>query len=582
MYISNFLGQNAPLVATSYVAGEAVAKGQIAVLGADGMVYYALDPSVSGANMRPVVNTSAQSFPAVVVNTSLGSAPLAGTSQMVLASCVLSNGNFVLAWQDYASGNVELQILSPLGVAVAGPTVVAAGQGNTDGNSVQLQAIPGGGFFIVFASLLSSTYYVRFAAYANTGAVAIAPTTVDTFVTGGNYGVLSIGAALLSNGSIAIAYAQYGNTAAASIARYAVLSSTGAVVSAAATLAANSTAVSATGPAVVPLIAVAALSGGGFVVHYQLWQVGAYFQRFNSTGVLQGAATQVLASSAGSLWLYAIGLTGGGFALAVFPGVAAKTYVYLYNATGVAQGSAAVTASASNNVCTFQFAAMPDGTLVYAVTFQASGTAGQAQTIQVGRVTAAAALVGGTPITLTPTAKSYGNAASYVSIVPLPDGTVFLTYPDNTSGLMACATINAGFTGLQIQPTTIGNTSSNNPAAVANCPALVLTNPIKATSPIIMVPFAALQTGSQVNFGFLCFIQSMQQFTPIGVFVAAALQGAATSIQYTGAAPLATGFIQPYNVNAQGNSPPGVKMSIVGNMAALSGTQAPAMQRAIS
>ena len=210
MYISNFLGANAPLVTSSYVAGEAVQKGQVAVVGADGLAYYALDPSQPGANIRPIANTTVQYFPEIALSSTIGTTILtsAGNQATIMASAVLSNGDFVLGWQDATSGNVEFEIFGPLGAAVTGVTAVSAGQG-TAGNQVQLVAIPTGGFFIVFGAIVASTSYVKFASYTNQGIAVIPPTTVDSAVTTGSYGMLGIDAALLSCGNPGTQHRRY-------------------------------------------------------------------------------------------------------------------------------------------------------------------------------------------------------------------------------------------------------------------------------------------------------------------------------------------------------------------------------------
>jgi hypothetical protein len=411
-YLSDFLGGPQGTASASFTAGETVTAGQLAVIGADGLTYFGLDPNGPNAAMRPIAQIVAQNFPVTQPFTTVGSADYAGSfpySQARIDTAVLNNGNFVIVWQDASTNNIVFQVFTGLGVSVAGPTTVGAGQNASDAWA-SVTAIPSGGFIIAWVSLITTVYGVKFATYSNTGAAVIVTTAVDSETTNG-YSSLFV--SILTNGSFAFCYYTLwtaSGASATSTAYYSVYSSAGALVIGSTVLGANTVGSSNGGN----LVTTCTLSGGGYVAVYALFVSGnnwaISFQRFNNTGILQGSITSVVASVMIPV-LYATALTGGGFMLTVISEATNQSTVYSYTATGTLNTSTLLSASV---VTMFAGTATADGGYAYVM---ATGTP---STLTSGKLSATGAVLG-SALTLTTNAL-VGSGGASTSLTQLSTG----------------------------------------------------------------------------------------------------------------------------------------------------------------
>jgi hypothetical protein len=109
----------------------------------------------------------------------------------------LSTGNLLVTWVAAASGNITFAIIDiNLAVIKSATTIEAANQQNYDS-----LALSGGGFAVSY--LKQGTVTERLAIYDNTGAVASAAATIQTWT--GTPGPVTVKLAQLSNGNIVIA-----------------------------------------------------------------------------------------------------------------------------------------------------------------------------------------------------------------------------------------------------------------------------------------------------------------------------------------------------------------------------------------
>jgi hypothetical protein len=552
MYISNFLGQNVPLIASgSYVAGEAVVPGQIAVIGADGLAYYAQDPLSSPyamTNMRPISAVATQNFP-LLQNSTVAAQGNFGFQRTTM--CKLSNGSIAVLFAN-ASNQLYVTLFTPTG-AVAVPAFFVGNVYMVYGFP-SITALTGGGFVVAW-SLSGGTGAnpPQFAIYSNAGAVVTATTAFDPLMVY-CYG---IEVCALSTGGFAVAY--HGGTVAGggiTQPKYAVYTVTGAVTLASTVLAQNT---SYTMPANVGGVAIFALPGAvGFVVGYLNMQSatngGLYFQRISNVGVLQGAAGTISAgmaiTSVSSLTeiLYGVALTGGGFA---FEYHVTNANVSIWSSTGVQQGATVTFTTGTAAQCS-HMAATSDGGLAVMV-----GTNAPATTVV--KYSATGVSVGSVIL-------SAVTSGSTLQMAVLADNTLLCLWNDagSTYGI---AILNSAATAVVSQ------------GAIASSTAITASYVTRLTP--VQVPNAS--TPSAVTYAFLDVYNSnlalmvtttaIQKYTPVGVYAAAAAQGATVSVQYTGVATLASGFLQPYTINAQSNSPPGQKMNVVGNSCQMVGIQ---------
>ncbi|MYM70539.1 hypothetical protein GTP45_27555 [Pseudoduganella sp. FT55W] len=539
-----------PVYYTTVTVGEDVQQGQIAVLGEDNLAYYGADPAVPANSVRPIVNLTP------IINAILMPAParptdtngINSTNQSsswgglnCIAGAALSNGNYVVAWQ-LNSGNfpVQFAIFNNAGQQQgAVVTVDGAAATGTTAFCVSIAALTGGGFALAFGRTVAP--WVQYGVYDNNGAVVKALTAVNAAITGVGGGGTQIYALALSNGGFALAYM---NTS-VPVTAYAVYDATGTVVKA-------NTALAGGGNGFVQGAAFSAAQGGGFVIAYSTQTNGTMVQKFKNDGTAVAAAA---ATGGGNSNYSAVTPNGnaGGFAVASL--VSANLTVTLYNTNGI-QAAAPASAGAVSTGATYpRIVGLANGDV--AVAMMGSGTN---ITLAFHSGTTGKVLKSYTyaqiPLTYNSNAdvSLYATKAGGLSLIGMLSG-----------GSLQCAfdanyNLAAPYVALPTPYVPYGNT----PPVF-----FPLVNPVKASADLAVL-------AGQTNTGGLFVGQIMPympRFIPLGVYTNNAAKGQTAQVQYTGSISLAVGFQAPYNVDAQSQTPPGQRMSIVGNSVIMNGMQ---------
>lgn len=534
-------GSNGLQAASTVVTvGEAVQQGQLAVIGADNLAYYAVDPATISASLRPVLNPAPITNGLQIPVTQLAASAILGTTDPTMAGCVLGNGNYVLAWQTTTS--LQFGIYSSTGALQGAIQTVGTPAGNYKG--LYAAALTSGGFALSFND---ATANPKYAVFDNAGNVVKALSTVEAI----GVSPISLHMVALTGGGFVIGYFN-GTTFSF---RYAVFDNTGAVVKAGSQVVAG-TAISNYSQSV----SVAALAGGGFVVTCATTNgtnSNVQFGRYNAAGVLQGAVTSAgTNTSTSGGFIRTAGLTGGGFAILI-NGTGVGCVASIWNAAGVQQGAnitlsaTAVAIYPSND----DVVALPNGNAA----FVCSG---------VGSGDKAVAYVNGTNGALVASllgSQTGGTLGSSIGVTALSTNGIAIASPG------VVTTVDANCNLIAATPVAGMTAGTYNNSVV-----LQVTNPLRASAVTFVVATSGANVWQTIVNAFV------QKYTPIGVFTASAAQGQAAPVQYIGNATLATAFQQPYAINAQGNSPPGQKMNIVGNSAILYGIQAPSAQTQIN
>ncbi|WP_394779088.1 hypothetical protein [Undibacterium sp.] len=541
--LSDFLTNNSsfsgiPTASTSLVTGEAVQQGDMLTLGADSLAYFATDPSLAGATLRPLSQAAAifngNQIPPVVLSAAI-------PQSQGLSAGKLTSGNYVVAWEAVGSPyNVQFAIVNAQGVLQGAVTTVDAANNGTGARAqINVLALSGGGFVIAYQNVSG---FPRFAIYDNNGAVVAAPQSVETT----EVAAYSVCLAQLSNGGFIIAFVSQTVTP-TYLVRYATFSAAGVAAVALTTI---ETSTAANFSQQVENVSIVGLSGGGFVVAYTLYVSSgttgtAYFQRFNSAGVLQGARTQIGVSSATTgVSCHVTALTTGFAAIAYGGGISAS--INIYNALGALQGSridfdAVATFEA---VCVVALAS--DGCLVAWI--------GASTTLKVARYTSAAVLVAGSNQTLDSTATGPLNAAV------LSDGGICIAHVRGTSPGFARLDSNYNLAG-----SVVSLSIATSPIGVRVIP---LSHPLSPSANTFAVIY-----GGSLGLGFTNINALVQKMTFVGVAKAAAAISTSVPVQYLGLGNLRLTLLQPVAVNFQGNTPPGMKASMVGNSILMNGFQ---------
>src|SRR5471030_1764304 len=201
MFLSDFLS-SANTASTSFTAGEAVAAGQVAVLGADGFGYYAVDPATPFALARPIFNATAQQNLLMAALSAPFSGVAGWTNANPLAMAILTNGNTMVAWSN--GTNILFGIYSPAGVLQGSATTVAGSTVSTLGAYVCACALSGGGFAICWYAPNGTSATPSFAIFNNAGGVVTGVTVVDASAVGGPVAI-GISITALTGGGFVVA-----------------------------------------------------------------------------------------------------------------------------------------------------------------------------------------------------------------------------------------------------------------------------------------------------------------------------------------------------------------------------------------
>lgn len=541
-----------PMYYTTFTAGEDIPQGKIAVLGEDGLAYYAEDPALPASLVRPIVQTirSANLFPnaspaspigSTGINSTNGSSVWSGTNQ--IAGTALSNGNYVVAWQVTGSKLVQFAIFNNVGVQQgAVVTVDPTAASTATGFGVSIAALNGGGFVLAMSRDVAP--WCQYGVYDNNGGVVKALTVVNANITSA---ATQITALTLSNGGFALVYM----STAQSVQSFATYNASGALTSGPTALG------GASGSGAVSAAAFTAAQGGGFVVAYSTPTTGVKVQKFSNTGAPVGAANST--GAANYSYAAVAVLAGGGYAVA-FTTSSNTLSTLAFNAAGNAVGAAqTVTTATSSGVQ--RIVALAGGDYATAQTSSGSGATLTYWSGTTGLVTKTWTYAQ-LPLTYSSNAEVaiYPTKAGGVSIIAgLSGGSLSAVYDSAGNLVNSITTIPAGYIPYgNTQPCVFPIVSALRPDAD------------------LCVVAGALSTGALFVGQFIPFVQKV---TPVGVSTGAATKGQPVQVQYTGVAALAASFSQPYSLDAMSNTPPGQRMNVLGNSVLLSGIQSATRNR---
>src|SRR5579859_694669 len=505
------------------VAGETLTAGQMVALAADNTVYGVADPNnpATAPNWRSVLQ-AATATGVVSGSQSLNQSsgflgPSKLTSPQSRISCQLANGNVAIAYADTtASGNVFISIVNQAGAQVLAPTKIVAAGGGGAGGSINICALTGGGFAVCyFAGGATLSFQVFNAAGALQGTV----NTTAPIVAG------ATSMAPLSNGNFA--YCTF-NTGKAGVS-HGVISAAGAQVLPLTSL----------GSTVTPQsnLAIAGLSGGGYVVFFGTSSITTQVSAFTNAGAANGTVPNAIAMVNGSApILNIVGLSGGGFSLAINCTNTSTTGLtaQVYNAALVQQGANIALSTTSTTGQPPMMCPSTNGSVYVA-------WGGGTTTVNVAKIGANGAQIGAT---FNPTVSGSPTVAM-LTISPQPDDGCFV-YVAGTSTIHAA---------VPISPTLTQTTTS-----------FTITAPIVGSGGVDCYVYAGNQfsPGMTVNIT-LCsaatnalwnnaWAYSVQKAQVIGVSDSAAGAGASIQVQYGGKAQLTTGWLQPYMMEGVGYS----------------------------
>lgn len=510
-------------LATAYTtlnAGEAIAKGDVVVQGADGNAYWAQDPSKPYAALRPIVQATASaivSLLAVATGTAIIGAP---------ALFTLSNGNIGVIYA-MSGGALFFTAFGVDGATAVAPIQLASDVNPTGaGQALAAIALTGGGFAVAYRG----TTYAKIGIYSNAGVVVQALTNV-TAINGGNYG---FSLAQCSGGNVVLFYAG----------GYAVYSSTGAVVLAYGAVS-GLTASTSVAYAVYPSGTGFAIFGN-FTISSTAYATAAFF---SSAGALASTVNSGVTCAAGNVGLSTL-LSNGNIAVAVFTGSTGSSVTGAIISASSVVGSFAITNA--TNCYGAALAPFGAGGVVVGTVF-GSGNEGPVTAYQIG----ATGGVVGSAITL------YGSSSTAVpgllQAAAMSDGGVVFSFV--ASGTTSFARVSPSFTALA-SSTTLATSAPSN--MVASPPTSVTAPP---NSPTFIIATGATSLSLSIMASYV------QPAQPVGVASAAVAASSPVTAQTLGGGSTRLTFAKSYSVDARTNTPPGQHMSIVGNLAILNGIQ---------
>ncbi|SDH06433.1 MULTISPECIES: hypothetical protein [unclassified Duganella] len=534
MQLSDFVTSisGAPPINATLTAGEDVQQGDIITIGADSLGYYAIDPSLPGASLRPMSSTATLLNSLQAPTTAIPGATAAQAARVGFCKLTGSN-NFAIAWQN--SAGLNFTIYNPLGVPQGSSVFVEAAASQL---LVRMAALVGGGFALAYIASDGNPHY---AVYTNAGVLVKAGTLVEA-VTGNVY---TLALSALNEGGFVVGwYRQVSNI---NQPRFAVYSAAGVLQGAITqvdTLGVNTS----PGP---DSMSIAAVSGGGFVIAYEFYAgttASSKFGRYNSGGVLQGAVAAYGATVTNvEMDVFACALTDGGFVLAQYASASFIPTLTKYDATGTVVGvpfSLGTVAGAANSGV--RMVAVAGGG--YALLWPSAGA------LYFAVFNAAAVQVGSTATIST------ASVSVPLSLAQLSDG-----------GFAAAISYSSSVYVFRLDPAgaLLGAPCYTVVSAVATN--LFVSALSQTINPNVITYVAVYGHGTSVGFSIVN--SQVQKMTLAGVAIAGAAKNTALLVKISGVATLRTAFNQPYATNNQGNATPGQKMSVVGSTAVLQGVQ---------
>lgn len=517
-FLANFSNVSSGLssASTSMTAAEAIAQGDVIVQASDGQAYYAVDPAQNFASLRPIARAVAAYCSQLVATTTL-----TATSSSNSTTIALSNGNVGLIYAQ--STNLYFAAVGADGnVAVAQTQLV-----NDYASKATAIGLAGGGFAV---SYVGSGGYPRFAIFSSTGAVVSAAANIQaTTANSAAYGPQLV---QMTGGNIVAYYVTTGGYG------FAIYTPAG-TVAVAPTAVASGLAITA--------------CGTGFAIGYFAGANSVGATAYSASGVAQGNVTATTSlSNSGSASILAATLSSGNAVFTLYNGANPGTVTGMVGLIISPSGAAVVqniNLFSGNGIPIAQLASLSDGG--FAVFYGGTTLFGQ-------RVSAAGTAVGST-VTLDSSAAMV--ATSILRASAQSDGGITVAYAA-AAGAIKLLRMTAAFT-LSAAPVTT-TVNSDNPLPVAAQLSL-------APPPSTTIFLIAGATGSGVQCG--VFSSVMMACQPVGVAKAGVPAASPVNIQVLGAAQTRLTFKSMYAVDARGNTPPGQKMSVLGNLAILTGVQ---------
>jgi hypothetical protein len=517
---------------TVVTAGEAVQAGDLLSLGADNLAYYGLEPNSIGASLRPITNpspvTNGLQIPLVTASTQVP------TSVGAFSADKLANGNIVVAWR--TDPNMYYAIYKPDGTPVLGAALIESGGTPTINRPVKVKALAAGGFALGWCNLNGAIYTPRFALYDAAGTLQGAILNVENPAT--SFATTAIDIQQLASGNIIYAYGAHNGTNYQP--RFSIYNAAGAPQVSNVQVDTTMTAAITLPSTALGVLGITVLTGGTFVYAYGLYDgtnTSTFSRRYDAAGAALAARTSHsgTTSQGNGAPLALCSTTDGGFV------VSASNNIKKYDASGNVIGG-------GNVGLTWGHTLTPLAGGGYRVVVCAAN-------LNIWIFNAAGVQVGTTLAIDTGTTTS-----NYVTESVLNDGSILYSYAKGS---------NAAFTRVDANLNVIGSPGIVVAAAMGLPPVFGFgtTNPSSAIPTFAVVLYGA----SGVILGI--YNTYVQKLTLIGVATASAAQGSAVPVQYLGVVTLRVGFKQPYAVNYQASTPPGQKMSILGNSALMSGVQ---------
>lgn len=525
-------------------AGELIQRGDLVLVGADGKGYVAAlpaDAEISRA-VRPTAGGPqlehfrlASSFAvAAAYNDNYGD---------TFDAIKLTNGNLLVTSADASEAVVGLPVFSLFdsdGKVILPQRGIPNISGAAAARNVPAIALPNGGFAIAYLTATGLWLSIHDAA----GVQVRAPFAI------GNNAQYGVRMALLENGNIAVA------TCGTLTIGYSVWKTDGTAVKAATNLANGQN-----GAWRDRIMAVTALTGGGFAIGYVIGDTTstcmAYSHVFSAAGVA-GAATPLWPTRGtnGYGGCHITALQDGGYAFAA-TGNQIGCYLGFYTAQGGLRKTINLgTLTTQDSANGIGLATAPNGNvgIVYTSVNEAVGVAvalyGPAGEVLAAprKVEAYTATTQCGPLSFNEDGSAYFGATSGSGGQALPR--VYVLDPTfNTAGKM------------QLSGTTIWTSPR---------PKVFSTKNSKIDEPCYALVY---QEGTAKGLVLSVYLAMRQQMTLLGVATNNAPKGNSASVQMTGMTVLRKRFAQPWAVNQQGSNPPGQRMQAMGNTAVLAGIQ---------
>lgn len=546
-------------ITASLVAGENIKKGDLVTLGgADGLGYYAVEPTMSRPDLRPIMRQSEIYDYGLADATIVATAATSTNGYEGCTSILLDDNAMVIGYFNGANSKREFVIVNADGTLRKGATAITNANRSSSPSCVSLAKLKSGGF--VVAAFDTTGPWVG--VYDAQGSVIKAPASVDgTLATSATFSDISCVA--LSGGGFVVAWATSLGQ------KYQVFNADGTQVTASSTLSTSA----ASGPRV---IALSAAQDGGFFAGWVLSvsPYGAQVGKFDAAGVLQvSKQISTSGSDTANKKIRIATLKGGGLIAMYNPAPSAGVYLAIYDGALNIQGGLQ----------------QPDTTYTH------TGVAPLFDVVALSDGNAAAVFIGSvsTPSGSSTATTFYAYAMKFspTGVVLVPKTIIYTNATVNTGGTyQAFPAANGGFffaissySGGESAPGSVYvavdsvlNVKSrrNLGGSAAACAPSVFEVP-NAYDPRLGCYLAIWNENSSMGNGVIKFqfiAPYMQSMIPVGVAKADTAKGARIPLTVAGVAKLR--FTFKANMVADYSANFAQKFSIIGDTAILKGIQA--------